>query len=273
MDSPLVSVVTVVRNNASDLQGAIASVAGQAYPRVEHVVVDGASTDGTLAVVEAHEGCIARWISEPDSGIYDAINKGLRLATGDLITILNSDDRMQPGAIESVVAVHMENPDVEIIHGDILMEDVDGNPLRRIRSRPWRPLRYFTTPFKHPAMFVTRRCYERLGEYELRYRLAADYEFMLRAMRARVAHKHLPVVLTRVRAVGMTTGTAEISAIDELRSIIAADTGSKWVAEGVLAVRRLHRVLRRRELRRWGLPGAGGSVDRSGPMRDQARSE
>lgn len=250
---PLVTIVTAVRNNVRDLPGAIESVAAQTYPYVEHVVIDGASTDGTVDVVRAHQHLIARWISEPDHGIYEAFNKGLRMAQGQLIGILNSDDRLEPYAVQRVVAAWVDRPSVDIVHGRVAIEGPDGQ-LRRVQhTRRWRVLRYLTTPFKHPAMFVTRRCYDRVGTYDTRFVLAADYDFMLRAIRAGVEDCYVPEVLTTVRAVGATTGTAEISGVEELRAIMTEYAGSRLGAELLLVARRVHRALRRRKLREWGL--------------------
>ncbi|MDP1832899.1 MAG: glycosyltransferase family 2 protein [Geothrix sp.] len=209
--TPSISLITVVRNNPLVAQ-AVASGLEQAFPgRIESIVIDGASTDGTLAALAPLRSRIAHLVSEPDKGIYDAMNKGLRLATGDLVGLLNADDLYQDDQVFARVARAFEDPTVEACYGDLVYVRAD-NPsrvLRYWRSGPPRPEAFqwgWMPP--HPTFFVRRGVYERLGLFDTRYRIAADYEFMLRVLlKHRLKTAYLPQVLVRMRAGGASNGS------------------------------------------------------------------
>lgn len=181
---PKISIVTPTFNAARYLLQTIRSIATQRYPHVEYIVIDGGSTDGTLDIVKAHEGLISRWISEPDDGISDAFNKGISMATGEIIGIINADDYYHPGAFDAVVSGSAENPAADVYFGDAIHERFDGSgtflfkPALPIRKFIWRRM-----PISHPATFVRRSAYERFGLYDTRYRFAMDYDLILRMYR------------------------------------------------------------------------------------------
>ena len=203
--APLLSVVTAVFNAAEQIEAAVRSVAGQGCA-VEHIVIDGGSTDGTVDLLRRLHGAgkIARWVSEADAGIADAFNKGIRMASGELIGLLNADDRYLPGALEKVSAVYLRTGPEVIIHGNMLRE---GNGKRkRVRPRPLPGLwKYVDSPFNHPATFVPKMVYEKVGLYDTRYQLAMDYDFYLRALRARVAFRHIDEDLVIFSAEGRSS--------------------------------------------------------------------
>lgn len=180
-----VSIITVVLNNRACIEDCIRSVLSQSYPHIEYIVVDGGSTDGTLDIIRKYEDRIARWQSEPDDGIYDAMNKGIRMATGDVIGILNSDDCYANGDIIACAVDCISNNKVESCYGDLVYVNArDAN--RAVRC--WKSGGYKRDNFKkgwmppHPTFFVRRYLYEKYGLFNLTFPLAADYELMLRML-------------------------------------------------------------------------------------------
>ena len=176
----LVSIVTVVRNGAKTLPRALDSVLSQDYPEIEYLIVDGGSTDGTLDLLRANQGRIGLWISEPDRGISDAFNKGIALSRGETIGLLNSDDWYEPGAIRAAVA-QMQKAGADIACGRLQYWDGDRRTYLA-SSDPAQLGRGMTVG--HPTVFVRRDSYRRLGLFRLDFRLAMDYEWLLRAANA-----------------------------------------------------------------------------------------
>ncbi|MBE0476875.1 MAG: glycosyltransferase [Coriobacteriia bacterium] len=204
---PLVSVVTVCFNSERHLAEAMGSVLAQSYPEIEYVVVDGGSSDGTVAIIRSFEdrfGGRLRWVSEPDEGIYDAMNKGIAMSTGELVGLLNSDDTYLPGAIERVVEAYLADPGTGAVYGDAEVLDEGGSHPRVERARALsagekRPDRM---PMCHQSLFVARRTYDEIGTFDTAYRILADYEWILRAIAAGVAMDHIAVPLARFRSGG-----------------------------------------------------------------------
>ncbi|HOG10874.1 MAG TPA: glycosyltransferase family 2 protein [Smithella sp.] len=200
-----ISIITAVLNRRDTLSSCIESVMGQDYPDVEHILIDGGSTDGTLEVIRSYQDKISRWISEPDSGLYDAMNKGIRLATGDVIGILNSDDYYTDRSALSTVAECLKKK-VDSCYGDIDYVDdcSDGNPVRA-----WHAGEYHRNRFKwgwmppHPTFFARRALYEKYGLFNLDFKLAADYELMLRFLyKHHVSATYIPKCLVTMRTGG-----------------------------------------------------------------------
>jgi glycosyltransferase involved in cell wall biosynthesis len=179
---PLVTVITVVRNAAAVLPGAIESVLAQDHPAIEYLIIDGASSDGTLDVIRGNAHRLAGWISEPDQGISDAFNKGIARAKGEIIGLLNADDRYTPGAITRAVAALRTNAQAGWAFGHMI-EDRGGpgewtnfgDPAYHQRIRRWNP------DLNHPTVFMRRSVYEKIGGFDTRYRYAMDYDLLLRA--------------------------------------------------------------------------------------------
>lgn len=174
---PLVSIVTVVRNGAATFECAMQSVLTQEYPRVEYIVVDGGSTDGTLDIIRSRDDRIAVWVSETDAGISDAFNKGIAFAHGDIVGILNSDDWYEPGAISAAVHALAESG-ADIAYGKLQYWE---NNRRTYLVTSDASLLDGGMTVGHPTVFVRRACYERLGLFRLDFRQAMDYEWLLRA--------------------------------------------------------------------------------------------
>jgi len=208
---PTISVITVSYNARETIADTIESVSSQTYRSVEHIVVDGASTDGTLEVLERFRDRLSKIVSEPDEGIYAAMNKGLSLATGDVIGTLNSDDVYVDENVLALVAEVFRDDSVDVCYGDIFY--VDKGDLNRIvrhwKSEPYRPGLFeqgWMPP--HPSFFIRRRVLGRVGLFEPRYRFAADFDFMLRALHVqRLRSIYLPRELVTMRVGGWTNNS------------------------------------------------------------------
>ncbi len=205
-----ISVVTASYNAGSTIGDTLRSVAAQSWPDVEHIVIDGASKDDTAAIVAAHQRPGGIYVNEPDRGIYDAMNKGLARATGDVIGLLNADDfYADDGALEKV-AHAFDQHKCDAVLGDVgfVRDGAHDRVIRRYDSGMFRPSRiaWGWMP-AHPAMFLTREAYERVGNYRTDYRIASDFEFVVRAFaKAGISYVHLPEMLVRMRIGGVSTG-------------------------------------------------------------------
>lgn len=198
-----ISVVTAVFNRAGTIGQAIDSVARQSHGDVEHLIVDGASTDDTLAEVERRRHPGMRVQSEPDGGIYDALNKGMALASGEVIGLVHSDDFLAHDRVLERVAAAFADPAIDAVYGDLeyIATDDPGRVLRYWQAGEFTParLRQGWMP-PHPTLFVRRRVIEAHGGYDTRYRIAADYDAVLRWFGAgQIRAVYLPEVLVRMR--------------------------------------------------------------------------
>jgi glycosyltransferase involved in cell wall biosynthesis len=180
-----VSLITVCYNSEKTLQRTIQSVLEQDYPHIEYIIVDGGSTDGTKEIIKRYEDQIDDWVSEPDQGIYDAMNKGIQKATGDIIGIINSDDFYPHEEVISQVVLAFQSNKTDVIYGDLLYVDSsDQNSIKRV----WNSGEYSNKKLHqgwhppHPTLFVRKEIYESYGTFDLNYKIAADYEFMLRLL-------------------------------------------------------------------------------------------
>jgi len=205
-----VSIITVCFNSADTIRDALDSVLTQSYADIEYIVVDGASTDETVDILREYEEEIAKIISEPDDGIYDAMNKGIEISTGEIIGILNSDDIFaSPNVVADVVNVFQKQVSVDIVFGDVVfVSPVDLKKVTRFYSsrkfRPWK-LRFGYMP-PHPATFVKKDVYERFGLYSLEYQISSDYEIFIRwLVAAKLAYRRIDEVLVHMRTGGKST--------------------------------------------------------------------
>ncbi|MDG4597914.1 MAG: glycosyltransferase family 2 protein [Candidatus Contendobacter sp.] len=203
-----ISVITVTRNCADTVAECLASVAGQSYLDREHIVIDGASTDGTLAMLDAHRAQLAVLVSEPDCGIYEALNKGIARASGEVIGFLHADDRYADDQVLSRIAAVLANPAVDACYGDLLYvsQDDPRRVVRHWRAGLYRPHllgRGWMPP--HPTFYARRAVYQRLGGFDLDYRIAADYDCLLRFLGAgRIICAYIPEVLVHMRLGGVS---------------------------------------------------------------------
>ena len=179
----MISVVTVCYNAASTIPHTIASFLGQTERRAELIVVDGASPDGTAGIARSFADPRIRVVSEPDGGVYEAMNKGLSLFRGDAVGFLNADDRFHDAHALAAIAEGLEEADVVFGDLDFVRDHETGRVVRRWRASPWRPgafRRGWMPP--HPTFYVRRAVAERVGGFDTALRIAADYDFMLRAL-------------------------------------------------------------------------------------------
>jgi glycosyltransferase involved in cell wall biosynthesis len=201
-----ISVITVCLNAAATIEEAICSVATQDYPYREHIVVDGGSRDGTLAILERNKDTIDRFVSESDSGIFDAMNKGIGLASGDVIGFLNADDRYAHTGVLSRIAAQFTTPEVEACYADLVYVD-QQDPQRVVRY--WKSRDYVDGLFEkgwmpaHPTFYTRRETYRRCGGYDTRYRLQSDFELTMRLLALyHVRAVYVPEIWVRMRTGG-----------------------------------------------------------------------
>lgn len=206
-----ISVITAVLNRAQTLEASLRSVHAQSWPHVEHIVVDGGSTDGSLAIIERERAGIAQVLPGPDGGLYDALNKGIRAARGDVVGFMHADDTYATPEALARVATAFEDPAVDAVYGDLEYLSKDGS--QRV-VRYWRAGSYRREQLAqgwmppHPTFYVRRECYARLGGFDTRFRISADYENMLRLLwRGGLRATYIPEVLVRMTLGGMSNGT------------------------------------------------------------------
>lgn len=203
------SVITVCFNSEASIQKAIDSVAAQTWPNIEHIVIDGASRDATVGIIQRSLHKIAHFVSEPDGGVYEAMNKGLKLATGDVIAFLNSDDVYHDALVLETVARSMLDQALDGLYGDVEFFNA-ASPQKTVRtynSGRFSPSRiaWGWMP-AHPALFVRRAIYEQFGYFQEDYRIAGDYEFVARVFKnGQIKSCHLPKVLVRMQTGGLST--------------------------------------------------------------------
>lgn len=222
-----ITVITVSYNSSATIVDTLRSVGTQSHQDVEHLVIDGRSTDGTVQIVEDHGRPNLVLSSGPDKGIYDAMNKGLALATGDVIGILNSDDfYLNTFVIADVVQAFADNVDVDMVLGntDFVRPDDLIKPVRLYSSfyfAKWK-MRFGFMP-AHPAAFIKRSAYEKVGSYKLDYAIGADFEWFVRALLVhKLSYVKLNKTLVRMREGGVSTSGLKsywISSLEQLRAL------------------------------------------------------
>ncbi len=201
-----ISVITAVRNNRDTIAQALDSVLAQTHPYVELIVIDGASTDGTSAVLSGYADRLAVLVSEPDQGIYDALNKGIARATGEVIGFLHADDLLADRNVLATIAAVLSKSAADGVYGDLLYVR-KHNPQQVMRywhscdftpallAKGWMPA--------HPTLYLRREVYQQFGSFDTRLRIAADYDFMLRILKSgTVQLRYIPQVLVKMRSGG-----------------------------------------------------------------------
>ena len=211
-----VSIITVCYNSASTLEETILSVQNQSYPNLEYIIVDGCSSDETVNILRSKNSVISKWISEPDNGIYDAMNKGITLSTGDLIGILNSDDIFHSSeVIKNIVNFHEENR-IQASIGEVIQIRKNGDIVRYYSSFGWSPhkLSYGFMP-PHPSIFFKRDVFQKYGLFDTSFKIAADYELITRFFVKRdISWKY-----SRITTTNMLIGGVSSSGLSSYRLI------------------------------------------------------
>lgn len=225
-----ISIITVVWNNAKTIKDAINSVLNQSYKDIEYIVIDGSSTDGTIDIVQSY-GDKIKFISEKDNGLYDAMNKGIRMATGDVVGILNSDDFYASDKIFQIVADEFLKGNIDSVYANL--EYIDANDPKRV-IRYWRSKKYQEGLFRsgwhpaHPTFFVKKEIYEKYGVFDLSFKIAADYELMLRFFeKCKITSSYVDEVFVKMRIGGESNRS--------IKNIIKANMESykAWKANGL----------------------------------------
>ena len=204
-----VSIITVTYNSGCTFQDTIDSVKSQTYPDIEYIVIDGNSTDNTLDIIKANEHVISKWISEPDRGLYDAMNKGIKMATGDIVGIINSDDFYQRTDAIAKIVEGFQNRALQCVFADLSFvqpENVEKT-VRYYSSKRFN-LGAFSWGFMpaHPTFFTYRKNFELYGGYKTDYKIAADFELLVRFLyKHRLTYQYLALDLIKMRMGGLST--------------------------------------------------------------------
>lgn len=201
-----VSIITVSYNAVNTIEQTICSVLKQSYKNIEYIIIDGQSTDGTFDIVNKYAERIDYFVSEPDTGIYDAMNKGIQQATGDIIGIINSDDWYEPDTVEKIVS-SFESTNAELIYGNVCYISEDGE--KSLKGEELSDKIWYSMVTPHPSVFVLSKVYERYGYFNTKYKIAADYELILRFYTEGVRFLYLDQVLANFRSGGISTIEAE----------------------------------------------------------------
>jgi glycosyltransferase involved in cell wall biosynthesis len=203
-----ISIITPVYNGSLTIENTIKSIIYQSYDAVEYIVIDGGSTDSTIDIINKNSKYISFWLSEPDNGIYDALNKGMRMATGDIIGILHSDDIYADKLVLGKIANVFKDYNVDSCYGDMVYVDKINTDkiIRYWKSSPYRPgkFRYGWMP-PHPTFFVKKEVYKKYGLFNQDFKISADYELMLRFLeKYRISTYYLPGILVKMRMGGVS---------------------------------------------------------------------
>jgi len=214
---PLVSIVTVVFNGVNTIERTIESVIGQSYKNIEYIVIDGGSTDGTLAIIDRYKASIATLVTEKDKGIADAMNKGIALANGQLIGLINADDWFETDAVQKVAAFSANYPGA-IIHGD--MRVYSDSVTYYLQKAPAIPNLNKGMELNHPSVFVPRAIYQKHGTFNTQYRIVFDWELMLRFKLTGINFKQINEVLSNFSVGGVSTQRAKelVSEMHQIRN-------------------------------------------------------
>lgn len=204
-----VSIITVAYNASATIRDTIESILLQDYPHIEHIIIDGASKDNTAEIVRSYGDRIAHFVSEPDRGMYDGMNKGIKRATGDVVAILNADDIYIDSTVISTIVQHFEQHQVDSVFGDLVYVKHE-NPDKIVRyysSASFHPgkFAYGWMP-AHPTFVVKRWAFDRYGDFKTDYKIAADYELLIRFLAIhKLSYHYIPQVLVKMRTGGAST--------------------------------------------------------------------
>ena len=237
---PLVTVITAVYNMELRIAGCVESVLRQDYPNIEHIVIDGCSSDGTVDILRRYSNQIALWQSELDDGLYYAWNKGLIEARGEWICFLGADDEFLPDAVSNYMAFATRNPSAEYLGSKV--EVVDPSGYKRIWGRPWTWKRFQTRmTWLHAGSMHRRSLFDRLGVYDVSYKTVADYEFLLRAG-PQLKAAYMPVLTVVMRTGGISHSRQAIE--EHIRATVITGRRNKSFAAVRLLIANLRYKLR-----------------------------
>ncbi len=225
---PLISVVTICYNSAKTVEETIQSILGQDYDRIDYVMIDGGSTDGTLDIIAKYRDRLGFFVSEPDRGISDAFNKGVAHSKGDVIVIINSDDILRPGTLKQF-AEYYEEGQWDIYRCNVIVRNKEtGFEGRDIPSLKF-PLIPWQVNVDHQGTFVTREAYERWGNYDINFRYMMDHDFLARCYQGGARMKYVPVDVAEFRLGGVSVASISEKRYD-IEHIVTKQGGKQWQA-------------------------------------------
>ena len=240
-----ISIITVTLNSEKTLQETIDSVAGQNYDDLEYIIVDGGSTDSTLDIIKKNNNKISRWISEKDYGISDAFNKGIKLSSGDVVGIINSDDMLSDDALNTIEKNMRE--DTDVLYGNAISFAEDISPyLERASSLDGL---YTSMVLLHPAVFVRKSAYEQYGFFDIQYKCCMDRDLLLRMYTHGAKFQYIDTVLAKIRQGGVNQRLYLTTTVTEGERISIAYGMSKWKAKTISILKRVRFYLRAALLR------------------------
>lgn len=232
-----ISLITVTFNSASTLRDTFDSVLVQEYADYEYIVVDGGSKDATVDLIKEYEPLFngrMKWISEPDDGMYDGINKGIRMSTGDVVGIINSDDFYHRKDIFAIIANAFKGSDTQAIYGDVRFVNPDNlqKTVRYYDSSNFKPRKFkWGWMPAHPSFFTYRENFEKYGYYKVDYKIAADYELLVRFLYVnKLAYKYLPVDFLMMRTGGKSTSGLKSTIVLNKEIVRACRENGLWTA-------------------------------------------
>ena len=202
-----VSVITVTLNSRQYIERAIKSLLSQTYGNIEYIIIDGGSTDGTLEILDKYRDKIDFFVSEPDKGLYDAMNKGINHSTGEILYFFNSDDRFYDKNVIKKAVDYFSKKRADFIYGDILNDHIDTGTYSYGKYPSFITKRHFIrSTIGHPAAFFRRRCFEKVGVFDIRYRIVSDYEWFLRALfKYYLKQRHINEIISIFQCSGIST--------------------------------------------------------------------
>lgn len=236
-----ISIITITFNSSITLHDTIQSVLSQSYPNIEYILIDGASKDDTVGIIKGYESKFTgrmRWISEPDKGLYDAMNKGIRMATGDIVGIINSDDFYHRPDVINKVAEAFQEDGIEAVYGDVRFVNPNNldKTVRYYSSKNFSPklFRYGFMP-AHPTFFTYRRYFEEFGYYKTDYKIAADYELLIRFLYThKLKSKYLPLDFMKMRTGGASTASIKSNILLNKEIVRACRENGIWTCMPLL---------------------------------------
>ncbi len=231
---PKVTIITVCYNSGLTIRDTIQSVLIQNYPNIEYIIIDGKSQDNTMEIVNEHQGKISQVVSAPDRGIYDAMNKGISLATGEIIGFLNSDDVYVDDKVVSNLIEVMIKAKSDSVFADLLIVAPKNisKVIRYYDSSKFNPSKFrFGWMPAHPTFFIKRKFYETSGLFSLEYKIAADFEILIRFLyKARASYTYLPQVVIKMRSGGMSTSSWKHSWVLNREIVAACRKNGIWTS-------------------------------------------
>lgn len=224
MKKPKISIITIAYNSEKTIEETILSIVNQDYDNLEYIIIDGMSSDNTLDIIKKYSDRISFYISEPDNGISDAFNKGISYATGDIIGLINSDDKLLPNALNKV-AEYFDGK-TYIYKGDIILCDTTSGYKCREKASIKFPLMPFFCHVAHQGMFATPKCYKEIGGYDVKMKFAMDLDFLIRATTMNVPFMKMDVDVAEFRSGGVTGSNSVFKKKKEFIYMIKKNGGS-----------------------------------------------